>query len=267
MKPEAPKFRYNQIFAEYYDASPIVRRRNDLPFYLDCAKRFGDPILELGCGTGRILLPLAKAGHRICGLDISPHMLEKCREKLRHFSAHARERAQLVEGDMTRFKLRETFPLVILPFRPFQHLQTVEEHLACLRTVHQHLEPGGHLIFDLFQTDPSRMHDPRYLNESDIPGEVKLPDGRRVRLSERIAAFHRAIQANDVELIYHVTHPDGRIERLVQAFRVRYFFRYEIEHLLARCGFRVAELFGNLDRSPIRDDSPEMLFIATKEAS
>ena len=257
-------FRYDQLVAEYYDALPVVRGRNDLPFYLDCAKQFGDPILELGCGTGRILFPLAKAGHRVCGLDLSPFMLEKCREKLRCFSAHARERIRLVEGDMTRFNLGETFRLVILPFRPFQHLQNVEEHMACLRAAHEHLDPGGSFILDVFQTDPKRMHDPSYLKESEIPGEVRLQDGRRIRLGERVVAYHRAIQANDVEMIYYVTHPDGRTERFAQAFRVRYFFRYEIEHLLARCGFRVAELFGNFDRFPLRDNSPEMLFIAKK---
>ena len=75
-------------------------------------------------------------------------------------------------------------------------------------------------------------------------------------------AFHRAEQRNDVEMIYHVTYGDGRTERLPFAFTFRYFFRYEVEHLLARCRFRVIELFGDFDRSLLRDDSPEMIFVA-----
>ncbi len=71
---------------------------------------------------------------------------------------------------------------------------------------------------------------------------------------------------NDVELIYYVTHADGRTERLVHAFTIRYFFRYEVEHLLARCGFRVAALYGDYERSPLRDDSPDMLFVVEKIA-
>ena len=111
------------------------------------------------------------------------------------------------------------------------------------------------------------MHDPVFTQESDAGPEVELPDGRKLRLTQRIAAFHRAEQVNDAELIYKITHPDGRTERLVMAFPVRYFFRYEVEHLLERCGFKVVELFGNYDRSPLRDDSPEMVFIAEKRAS
>lgn len=167
---------------------------------------------------------------------------------------------------MTSFDLGKTFRLILIPFRPFQHLQTVDEQMACLRAAHRHLEPGGRLVVDLFHPDPRRLHDPACTKESPLHEEVKLPDGRRVRLAERVAAFRRSEQVNDVELIYYVTHPDGRTERLVHAFPVRYFFRYEVEHLLARCGFRVADLFGNFDHSPITNDSPEMLFVAEKVA-
>ena len=109
------------------------------------------------------------------------------------------------------------------------------------------------------------MHDPNFLHEAPSGPEVKLPDGRKLRATQRTVAFHRAEQANDVELIYNVTHPDGRVERLVHAFRVRYFFRYEVEHLLARCGFKVTALYGNFDRTQICDNSPEMIFVAESQ--
>jgi hypothetical protein len=134
-----------------------------------------------------------------------------------------------------------------------------------LRSVARHFAPGGKLIVDFFQTDPRRLHDPAFLEESSRFPEVVLPDGRKLELAERTRAFHRADQVNEVELIYYVTHPDGRTERLVFAFAVRYFFRYEVEHLLARCGFQVVELFGDFHGSPLRDDSPEMIFVAKKE--
>ncbi len=253
---------YEAFVAEYYDFLPTLTGRADLDFYLDFARRHGGPILELGCGTGRILLPLAEAGHTVTGLDLSPHMLRRCRAKLQSRSRETQERVELVEGNMTAFDLGKTFRLVFIPFRPFQHLRGVADQMSCLRLAHRHLEPGGKLVLDFFHTDARRMHDPACLKESEPYEEVKLPDGRRVRLAERVVAFHRAEQVNDVELIYYITHPDGRTERLVMAFAIRYFFRYEVEHLLARCGFRVAELFGNFDRSPLTDASPEMLFVA-----
>ncbi len=252
--------------AEYYDFLPLVKGRQDLDFYLYYADVAGDPILELGCGTGRILLPIAEAGHWVHGLDFSAQMLARCRKKLEAGPPEVRERVRLIQGNMVDFDLKETFRLITIPFRPFQHLLNVEDQISCLRVALKHLEPSGKIILDLFQTDARRMHDPVHLNESEAHPEVTLPDGRKVRLAERTAAFHRAEQMNDVELIYYVTHPDGRKERLVHAFTIRYFFRYEVEHLLQRCGFRVLEVFGKYDRSPLLDDSPDMLFVAEKEA-
>src|SRR4029077_5790828 len=92
--------------------------------------------------------------------------------------------------------------------------------------------------------------------------EYKTTDGRQVRITERVAAFHRAEQINDVEMIYSGTHPGGPTRRLGFAWPLRFFFRYEVEHLLARCGFRVEALYGDFDRTPIRDESPEMIFVA-----
>lgn len=265
--PDGSRNTYESFIAEYYDAIPFVKDRADLTFYLDEAKRSGDPILELGCGTGRVLLPIAEAGHCVCGLDLSPHMLNKCREKLRRLSLEVRNRVRLVDADMTQFELGKKFRLISIPFRPFQHLVSVEEQISCLRAAHRHLEPGGGLILDVFQADLKRLHDPFFLEESKQPWEFTLADGRCIRLKDRIVAFHRAAQVNDVEQIFYVTHPDGRAELLVHAFHMRYFFRYEVEHLLARCGFRVVELFGDYDRSPLRDDSPEMLFLAELPAA
>jgi SAM-dependent methyltransferase len=252
--------------AEYYDYLPPIAGRTDREFYSECARAAGDPVLELGCGTGRILLPLAMEGRRVTGLDLSEHMLARCRAKLEAQPAEVRQRVRLVRGDMTDFHLDEAFRLIIIPFRPFQHLLEVEQQQACLRCAHRHLAEGGKLVLDFFHTDPRRTHDPVFLQESSPHPEVALPDGRRILLRERTVAFHRAEQCNDVELIYYVTHPDGRTERLVFAFTVRYFFRYEVEHLLARCGFRVAALFGSLDRAPLTDASPEMIFVAEKAA-
>ncbi len=255
---------YDSFIAEFYDYIPTVTVRHDLEFYVSAAREYGDPILELGCGTGRILLPLAREGSNVAGLDISEAMLDRCRAKLAAESGAVRRRVQLQRGDMVDFDLDAAFRLIIIPFRPFQHLLEVEQQLACLRCAHRHLEPGGKLILDVFQTDARRIHDPAFLKETSPLPEINLPDGRKLVQAERTAAFHRAEQRNDVELIHYVTHPDGRKERLVFAFTLRYFFRYEVEHLLARAGFRIAELFGDFDRSPLRDDSPEMLFVAEK---
>jgi len=253
---------YDSFIADYYDESPVVKGRvQDVAFYLDAAREFGDPVLELGCGTGRITMALAEAGKRITGLDLSERMLERAVKKRAALRVEARERVQLVQGDMTRFDLGEKFRLVIIPFRPLQHLLEVRQQMDCLEWVRKHLAPGGRLVLDVFQTDAQRMHDPVHMREMQVT-EYRTTDGRQVRITERVAAFHRAAQRNDVEMIFSVVHPGGRQEKLVFAWPLRYFFRYEVEHLLARCGFEVAAEFGDFDRTPIRDDSPEMIFVA-----
>jgi len=253
---------YDSFIADYYDESPIVKGRlQDVAFYRNAVRDFGDPVLELGCGTGRITMALAEAGKRITGVDLSGRMLERAVKKRAALRVEARERVHFVQGDMARFDLGEKFRLVIIPFRPFQHLLEVRQQMDCLECVRKHLAPGGRLILDLFQTDAERMHDPVHMREVPL-SEYETADGRHVRISERLAAFHRAEQRNDVEMIFSIRHRDGRQERLVFAWPLRYFFRYEVEHLLARCGFKVMALYGDFDRSPIRDDSPEMIFVA-----
>ncbi len=253
---------YDSFIADYYDESPIVKGRlQDVAFYRDATRDFGDPVLELGCGTGRITMALAEAGKRVTGLDLSERMLERAVKKRAALRVEARERVHLVQGDMAKFDLGEKFRLIIIPFRPFQHLLEVQQQMDCLECVRKHLRPDGRLILDVFQTDAERMHDPVHMREALVT-EYKTADGRQVRISERVAAFHRAEQRNDVEMIFSIRHKNGRQERLVFAWPLRYFFRYEVEHLLARCGFRVKALYGDFDRSAIRDDSPEMIFVA-----
>jgi SAM-dependent methyltransferase len=253
---------YDSFIADYYDESPAVRGRlQDVAFYREAARDFGDPILELGCGTGRITMALAEAGKRVTGLDLSERMLERAVKKRAALRVEARERVHLVQGDMVKFDLGEKFRLIIIPFRPFQHLLEVQQQMDCLDSVRKHLAPGGRLILDVFQTDAERMHDPVHMREALVT-EYKTADGRQVRISERVAGFHRAEQCNDVEMIFSITHPDTRKERLVFAWTLRYFFRYEVEHLLGRCGFQVAAEYGDFDRSPIWDESPEMIFVA-----
>jgi len=255
----------NPALAELYDLVPGYINRSDIDFYLQDSREAGGPILELGCGTGRILLPIVEDGQHITGIDISPYMLARCREKLQLQPAAVQKRASLLQGDITDFSLDEKFNRAIIPFRVFQHLITTDEQLSCLRCINRHLIDRGRLVIDVFQVNLKFINDPRYKKEVEDLAEFELPDGRRLRRNHRMASYNRAEQCNQVELIYYLTHPGGTTERIVQSFPFRYFFRYEIEHLLERCGFTVVDLFGNFDRSPLVDDSPEMIFVAEKK--
>jgi SAM-dependent methyltransferase len=243
-----------------YDA----RNPRDVQFFVNYAKQAGGKTLELGCGTGRVLIPTALPGCDITGLDFSPYMLQKCREKQASQNKKVQSRIKLIQGDMTGFNTGEKYALATIPFRPFQHLITVAEQKACLDCVHDHLAEKGKLVFDVYHTYLPRLIDTKYFMEMEVDPPLALPDGRIVKRTNRTAAFHHAEQYNDIELIFYVSYPDGRKERLVHAFPMRYFYRYEIEHLLSLCGFKIMEIFGNFDKSGFTDESPEMIFVAEK---
>jgi len=192
-------------------------------------------------------------------------MLAACREKLRQESSTVQSRVTLVYGDMRQFDLGRTFNLITVPFRPFQHLILIEEQLSCLRSIRKHLAADGRLILDLFNPSldalATRPEDQEFGDEP----EFVTPDGRRVLRRHKTVAHDRFNQVNQVELIYYVTHPDGREERLVHAFPMRYLFRFEVEHLLARCGLEVERLYAGFDKSPYGSRYPgELIFIARK---
>jgi SAM-dependent methyltransferase len=251
--------------AELYDHVVPYATRGDIEFFVQEARAADGDVLELGCGTGRVLIPLARAGIRITGLDSSAAMLDVLRQKLATEPVDVRARVQLTVGDMRSFELPGTFALVTIPFRPFQHLLTVADQLACLTSIHRHLRPDGRLILDLFNPSIDYLAN-RPTGELLPEGPaVTLPDGRILERSFRIVAQDRFRQVNDIELIYDTTESDGRKRRAVHSFSMRYFFRFEVEHLLARAGFVVENLFAGYDRSPYGSTYPgELIFVARK---
>ncbi|MGB8212880.1 MAG: class I SAM-dependent methyltransferase [Anaerolineales bacterium] len=254
--------------AELYDYVVPYRERADVGFFVEAAEESGGPVLEVGCGTGRVLIPTARAGIEIAGLDLSLHMLTVCQKRLKAELPEVQSRVRLVQGDMRHFELGQTFRLATLPFRPFQHLTTVEEQLACLDCLRRHLGKGGKLILDIFNPSLESLVQKDFgVEGSDEPVFV-MPDGRRVVRRHSTVSRDAAKQINYVELIYYVTHPDGRQERLVQAFPMRYLFKFEAEHLLARTGFEVEQLYADYDKSPYGAKYPgELIFVARKTST
>lgn len=251
--------------AEFYDFIPGYRDRPDREFYVEAALEAGGPVLEVACGTGRLLIPIARRQVPITGIDLSLPMLEVCRERLEREPPEVRACARIIEADMRDFDLGAAFDLVMLPFRPFQHLTSVEEQCACLSAIHRHLNAGGRVILDLFNPSIPAIAADNVGQEIGPEPEFLMPDGRRVSRSHRFTAKDLFNQVNHVEMIYRVTHPDGRTERLVHAFPMRYLFRFEAEHLLARCGFRLLHVYSDFEKHPYGSSYPgDLIMVAEK---
>jgi len=249
---------------DLYDSVPLYVNRPDVQFYADEARNAGGSVLEVGCGTGRILLPIARSGQIIDGMDSSPQMLERCAAKLSAEPDAVRERVTLHQGDARSFDLGRRFDLVIAPFRVLQHLTTTDAQLGFLGSVAIHLAPGGRLAFDVFNPRFDKLVSADGKEREDTP-DTPLKDGRSFRRTGRVSRVRWIDQVSEIELIYYVSsEPSGKVHRYVQSFDMRWFLRAELVHLLARAGFSVRSIYGDFDRSTLTDRSPEQIVCAER---
>lgn len=251
--------------APLYDDIYGTLDRGDIEFHIARAVESGGPVLELGCGTGRILIPTAREGIEVTGLDLAQSMLDVCRGKLEREEEAVRKRVNLHCADMIDFDFGRTFSLVTTPFRSFHHVMTVDDQLSCLRCIHRHLRDDGRLILDMFNP-----HMPFLVDESRRIGFVRdkeqhLADGRRLSVAVRDSKVDTTNQMILNETVYTVMHPDGHRDNIHHCFEVRYTFRWELEHLLARCGFVVEQVLADFDGTPFGEKDPsEMITICRK---
>jgi SAM-dependent methyltransferase len=239
------------VIARFYDGDYAHFRTpsGDVAFYVEEAQRSKGPVLEFGCGTGRILIPTAEKGIAVTGVDASEAMLSQLRAKLPSADVHL--------GDMRDFDAKRRFALVTIPFRPIAHVIEAKDHVRLFANMRRHLAPGGHLVFDFFHPKLEYLAAPR---------PEKL-DFERTEGKKRIRRYssavpHPSLQVNDVTLRWEVEDGEGRIEHAKTEFEMRWFYRFELEHILARAGLEVEALYGGFDRSPLADGSTEMIFVA-----
>ncbi len=245
--------------ARYYDLL-YAERFDDLAMCLTFSDGLDGELLEIGCGTGRITLPLLQQGRKVTGIDISAAALQAARARLR---AGGFSNASLYQADMRNFDLPyKAFALALIPINTFMHCLTAKDQLATLQAVFNHLRPGGTLVIDLFHPslDALAEADGRMLLEDELTDELT---GHTVQVFVvRRLEVDRQIQ--HVTFILDELHPDGTLARGTFSFPMRYIHRYEMELLLIQSGFTPQSLFGDYDLSPFSAGSPRMIFVAEK---
>ena len=230
------------------------RHLDDLPFWMELARLQGSPILELGCGSGRVSLPLVEGGYRVVGLDNDPEMLARLREQL---SPQTENGLRLLQADMTAFDLGERFALILLPCNTYS-THSAEGRAGTLACVRRHLAPGG--VFAASLPNPHLLR--RLPRQSDPEVEDSFPhplDGEPVQVS---SGWVRS--AGRLTVTWHYDHllPDGGVERLsMQAahdLAPAQTYLAEIE----AAGLRLVETYGDFDRSPYTPESPSLIITA-----
>ena len=244
-------------YARFYDLD-LQGMQDDLPFLEGMADRCGSPILELACGTGRALLPLAGRGFRITGIDVSPAMLAVARARLQ--AAGLGDRVRLVQQDMRSLDLGGRFNLAYALVNSFSHMLTVDDQLAALSAVRRHLEPGGILILDLFNPDMGRL--------LDFRGQVVLDKQMRDPATGHTITKYRSEQVDlgtqiiDVTYVLDELDDQGALRRTVFPFALRYFYRYELELLLRYAGLELEAIYGSYDLEEFGGESPKLIAVA-----
>jgi SAM-dependent methyltransferase len=239
--------------ADVYDLTTAAVSRLDVPFYRALAVDAGGPVLELGCGTGRVLLPCAEAAGAAAGVDTSPAMLARARARLA--AAGLDGRVELHHADMRGARLGRSFPLVTIPFRSLFHLRTDRDWLAALATVRAHLATGGRFAADVFVPDPAATRTRRAVTD---PGT-----GHRIAVLERIG-YDTARQVATRRRVVEVLDPGGRVlDRRERLMPIHYRWPEQVLRLLARAGFTVEQAFGGFDGRPLDAAAEELIWVAT----
>lgn len=247
-------------FARFYD-DDYRAYDDDLGLILEMAEEAGGPVVELGCGTGRVLLPLADAGVAVTGVDVSPALLAVARSKLA--AAGMTGKVKLVEADLRAPGLPErAFALAICTSNTLMHLTDAADQEAALRAAFRMLRVGGRLMLDLFNPDIVRLLEVNGLMELADRWSDETTGAEVTKWSVRSVDVAEQIQ--ETLFIYEETLPSGELRRTNCPFTLRYLWRNEGELMLRAAGFEVEEVWGEFDGTPYDAMSDHLIFIARR---
>jgi SAM-dependent methyltransferase len=246
--------------ARYYDLEN-ADLTEDLALWAELAREHGMNVLELGCGTGRVLIHLARAGCTVVGADSSAEMLALAQARLA-LSPRLTSRITLQKADFTRLDLGAAFPLILAPFNTLTHVSEPHAMQKTLDTVMRHLAPGGIFAFDI--------PNPVLLLGGDQEGlvlERTFSDEERGTAIQQFSSFHveRLSQLGHITWMYDETGADGIPHRTNISFTMRYYFPAELELLLERAGMRVLHMWGDFEHAPLEDESTKIVIVAQKQ--
>ena len=231
------------------------RHLEDLPFWLELARRYDGSILELGCGSGRVLLPLARQGHRVVGLERDAEMLTVLHEVL---TPDLEVQVQLVQGDMAAFNLGQHYALILLPCNTLSTLDAAQR-LGMLECVRRHLRPDG--LFAASLPNPALLRRLPRSAEPELEESFPHPlDGEPVQVSN---GWLRTSRHLTIQWHYDHLLPDGQVERISTQARHELASADDYAAELAAAGLRPVERYGDFDGSIFHPQSPYLILTAS----
>jgi len=231
--------------------------KNDIEFYKELALQSGNQALELGVGTARVAIALAKAGITVVGIDNSVYMLKVAKNKLAKESEIIRRRVILKRGDMRNFNLKRSFPFIYIPASTFDHNISVEHQKRTLASIHKHLETEGIFAFDLEQTTADQPQKSWWIDRKDIK------NGKMVVRSVFTKRDQKRCRCS-LDIFYDV-YKDGRmLERYHEYGEVAIISKEKVTALLEHAGFKIDAVYGDFDKSKCKSNSPRIALVTRK---
>ena len=260
-----PQLDSYHVIAKYYDGAYAAKQDlADLPFYLDLAEQSRGPVLEIACGTGRVLLPIARKGIEIHGVDNSQPMLDILNQNLAKESPEIRDKITVSEGDMRTFRLNRKFPLVMIPFRPMQHMFTVEDQAAALKAAAAHLTDTGILAFDVFYPKFDMIW--TRVGE-EVPEMEWAPPSDPTKLVRRFFrkdAIDKINQIFSFTFIFRTYQSGDLILEETEAFRLCYYTYPHLRALFKLAGLEPVAEYGSFAKTPLDNTAEQMIFLLRK---
>jgi len=255
-----------EVLAPHYDAAYAALDRSavDLPFYLDLAKQSGGSVLEIACGTGRILLDIARASIAIDGVDNSPAMLRVLKASLEREAPDVRSRVQIHQGDMRSFRIEKKYPLAIIPFRPMQHMHTIEDQVAALKTAGAHLSENGRLAFDVFYPKFELLTEGLGEEKLDLEWADPSAPGRVVRRYYCRDSVDKIQQVFTGVFIFRTYEGEKLVHEETDGLRMSYYTYPHLRALFVLAGLEVVKEYGSFAKAPLDNSATEMIFVLRK---
>jgi SAM-dependent methyltransferase len=245
--------RYYEGDAARWYSTVYAWKQDDIPFYLAQAERWAGPggaVLELACGNGRVVLPMARAGYRVAAVDTSEAVLEQLAQRLSEEPEPVRERVQPLRQDMRRLKLDRLFRFIYLPFNTMLVLLQPHDRQAMLDRVREHLAPSGAFAFDIFTPDPARLVDDDWTTDLEVEADDPGGDGRvHVRRDCR-RKMDYGRQTMRLHFRSVITRGDIELARWEDEMDLAYIFPRELELILERQGMRIEHRYGGAEGQP-----------------
>ena len=230
----------------------------DVPYWVETAKAAAGPVLEIACGTGRVLLPIRKAGVDIDGIDQSPEMIGRLKDKAA--AAGLAVRAEV--ADMRDFETGRRYNLIFCGFNGFAHCETTADQLACLRASLRALAPGGALVIHMSYPGPAYWLEPE--GKAVLEHEVVLSCGGKLQMWDNRTKDIVGQRQDSVVEIWEIDAAER--PKAVHKFSTaqRWVYRFELELLFAAAGFVRWEFLGGFDGRPLRAPDDQMIAWAFK---